>query len=150
MTDKQEKKPDPKEEIRKTLDGILAAVQKKKDAAKVAGKSSKPWGWVVGLILAVLVFIALAFAAWSAWKKGREIAKLKHKIDVDEEKKIQAETELKIALDEDLRKELEKEAIALKVTIDSDKKKIHRLEKERKAAHEKIDAVTSWEDVDAL
>ena len=52
--------------------------------------------------------------------------------------------------DEERRRTLEKEVLALKVGIESDKNKIKWLEKERKAAHAKIDAVTSWEDVDNL
>jgi len=149
MPEEKEKK-DPKEEVRKTLEGILAIVEKKKSEAKAAGDTSKPWGWVVGLILAVLVFVALAFAAWQAWKKGREIAKLKHKIDTDEEKKKQAEINAEVAESEKKQKELEKEALTLKVKIDNNKNKIKWLEKERKEAHLKIDTVTSWEDLDNL
>jgi Na+-transporting methylmalonyl-CoA/oxaloacetate decarboxylase gamma subunit len=144
------KEKDPKDEIRETLEGILAAVQKKKDAAKASGKASKPWGWVVGLVMAVLVFLALAFAAWSAWKKGREIAKLKHKIDVDEEKKKQARVDEQIATNEERRRVLAAEATILESEIADSKNKIKQLEKERIAANAKIDAVTSWEDVDHL
>ena len=127
--------------------GVLGWIEKKKDQSKSSGKS---WGWITGLAAAVVVFIALAYAAYTAWKKGREIAKLKHKIDVDEEKKIQAESDAKLA---SVRMDIEHhkaEAITLKDRIAVDKVQIKKLEEERKALNAKIDKITSWEDVDNL
>ena len=138
----------PKDEIRESLKGILALVEEKKAAAKATDTPATPWGWVAGLIIAVLVFVALAFVAWDAWKKGREIAALKHKVDLDEEKKAQAEADAQVAKAEEERKRLEGKAEALNTKIKSDKLKLVELEKERKAAHDKIDLVTTWEDLD--
>lgn len=143
-------KEDPKEEVRKTLKGILALVEKKKAAAKTSASPSKPWGWVMGLILTVLVFVALAFAAWQAWKKGREIAKLKHKIDVDVEARMRAAVQAKLKSSKEEQARVKREALALRIAIEKDREKIKKLEEERKAIHAKIEAVTSWEDLDNL
>lgn len=151
--DTKPKKDDTKEKIEKTLDGILGWVQKRKQAAQptqTVGKASKPWGWVVGLIVAVFVFVALAIMAWRAWKKGREIAKLKHQIDVDKEKKRQAEIDKELTRIEDKRADLEVEASRIQDRIDETKEKIAEAERERQAAHEAIDKVSSWEDVDRI
>jgi len=148
MTDDKEKKDEkPKEDLEETLKGVLGWVQTKKETSKEKGKS---WGWVVGLITAVLAFIGLAFAAWSAWKKGREIAKLKHKIDVDEEKKIQAGVDAAVADNDEKQNKLLEKANELEHKIDESKLAIIRLEEERKSIHKKIDKITSWEDVDEL
>jgi len=129
------------------IKGVLGWVEGKKEESQKEGKS---WGWVMGLIMAVIVFIALAYAAYTAWKKGKEIAKLKHKIDVDEELKKQAEADAKIERNKVEVAGLQVEAARLENLIEESKKQIEKLEVERKAEHAKIDKITSWEDVDAL
>ena len=143
------KQPKPPQEVPKLEDfeGVLGWVQKEKEKSKAEGK---PWGWVMGLIAAVVVFIALAFAAYTAWKKGREIAKLKHKIDVDEEKKLQVEADAKISKLVLEKANLESEATQLWAKIIKTKAEITKVELERKKLNEKIDKITSWEDVDKL
>lgn len=141
---------DDTQEIKDKLDGILKWVQDQKDKAKETSNSSSPWGWVLGLLASALVFLALAFVAWEAWKKGKEIAKLKHQVDVDEEQKRQAEINAKLTSLEDNRKKLEQEAATLADRVKDAKEDIATLEAERQLAHKKIDLVTSWEDVDAL
>lgn len=154
MPDEPKKEEKPKEvtaaDLKDTLDGVLGWVQKEKAQAKDTGKGGSPWGWVVGLILAAIIFFALAFVAWQAWKKGKEIAKLKHKIDVDEETKRQAEVDAKLTSLEEKRKRLEEDARTLTVEIEEAKTKVAKLETERREAHATIDAVTTWEDVDAI
>lgn len=129
------------------VEGVLGWVQAKKEESKKEGNS---WGWVIGLIMAIIVFFALAYAAYTAWKKGREIAKLKHKIDVDEEKKKQAQANAKIEKNSLEAANLEKVSNDLQVTIDKLKDQIKKTEAERKKLNNKINTITSWEDVDSL
>jgi len=154
MTDRSEddtkKVPPQPQEIPKLEDfeGVLGWVQKKKEESKASGKS---WSWLIGLLAAVVVFIALAYAAYTAWKKGREIAKLKHKIDVDEEEKIQAEIDAKKLHPLSNRiNELAEKAKKLEAKVEKGKEEIRKLEEERKKLNNKIDKITSWEDVDSL
>jgi septal ring factor EnvC (AmiA/AmiB activator) len=143
----------PKQEHHKALPkiedfkGVLGWVQKKKEESQAQGK---PWSWAMALIAAVIVCIALAYAAYVAWKKGREIAKLKHKIDVDEEKKKAAEADAKIEKNKVKAAELEVEAARLTNLINEGKKQIKETEEERKKLHKKIDTITSWEDLDSF
>lgn len=152
------KKPTPQEaekteRVEKTLDGILGWVEKKKHEPKsrsAAQQPSKPWGWVVGIFASIMVFVALSFLAWRAWKKGREIAKLKHKMDVAQEEKRWLEIDKKLTQNAEMREELEKETADLQKRIDHSKNLIVELEKERKEAHSTIDKVSSWADVDRI
>jgi len=135
------------EEVKKKLDGLLGAVQTKKEESQSSGS---PWGWVTAAIAAVLAFVGLAFAAYDAWKKGREIAKLKHEIDVQEEMKIQAEIRAKLTTEEQLQKSQKMVADQLSKQIEQTKAQILLVEQERQAIHAKIDKVTSWADIDSL
>lgn len=143
---------DPKS-IKTALNSVLVWVEKRKTIAQqetTTATTAKPWSWVLGLVAAVLVFLALAFAAWQAWKKGREIAKLKHEIDKkkEEERKLKVNKELS-----GLESEIvyyDKICGEIQKNIDIAKLKIVKLEDERKAVHEKIDKITKWEDIDLI
>lgn len=144
---------DPSENVRKTLDGILGWVQKKKvQATNPDSKVTKssPWGWVVGLVAAVLIFFALAFLAWRAWKKGREIAKLKHQLDLKKEEEFKIKVNATIHANKKQRKQLESKAASLATTVKKIKNDLKKAEEERKLAHSTIDEITSWEDVDKI
>lgn len=154
-----EDKPQPnevpkiEEEVKDTLKGVLGWVQKQKvRAADPTQKVStaKPWGWVVGLVVAVLVFGALAFLAWKAWSKGREIAKLKHELDVNKEEARQKVVNAAIARDKERREKLESEARELEIKAVRLKGEIAAAETERVNTHKAIEAVTTWEDVDKI
>lgn len=133
------------DEIKKQLSGIAGWVQTKKEESAKAGT---PWGWVTAAIASLLAFVALAFMAWDAWKKGREIAALKHKVDVDEELKKQAEINAKISTEQHKVDAQQVYAKEMEKQIDSVKKEIAEIEKERLLIHEKIDKVTNWNDLD--
>ena len=142
-----------KEDIEKTLDGILGWVQEKKALAedpKTVTTKSSPWGWVVGLGVAVLVFFALAFLAWRAWSKGREIAKLKHEMDVKKEEETKAKINSLLEANKQQRKQLESKATSLASAVERIKGELKVAEDERKLAHETINKITSWEDVDSI
>ena len=139
--------------VKKTLDGILGWVEKRKSVAQQpisSTSTAKPWGWVLGIIAAVLIFLALAFAAWQAWKKGREIAKLKHELDKRREEERQARVNAELSKLSSEREKYEKEAEQIRERIQETKGGILKLEAERLTAHAKIDKVTKWEDVDLL
>lgn len=144
MTDANEKK-EPKEPISGVLDRLLSSIENRKQTSKSGSTSLSIVG---GLILAVLVFVALAFAAWQAWKKGVEVAKLKHKIDVDKEDKVQTLLREQIDSNNDERSRFKKEALALDVSIKANEDKVKKLEEDRVAIHKRIDEITSWEDLD--
>lgn len=134
-------------EIKQKLDGLLGAVQAKKEESQ---KSGTQWGWVTAAIAAVLAFVGLAFAAYDAWKKGREIAKLQHEKDVEAEAKQRAEIEAKLAVEESRQK-------TQLLLVENHAKQIAKLEseiaekeKERQAIHAKIDKATSWSDLDKI
>ncbi len=140
---------DPKKEEPSIEDfkGILSWLEKKKTADSNSGS---PWGWVTGLIAAAIAFFSIAIFAYKAWSKGREIAKLKHKVDVIEEDKIKAladkiiqkEFFKKVKLESDI-KELENKKIFIE-------KKVNDLHSERLAYEDKINSIKSWDEVDKL
>ena len=135
------------EEVKKKLDGLLGIVQQKKEESQSSGT---PWGWITAAIAAILAFVGLAFAAYDAWKKGRELAKLKHEADAMEEARIQAEIAAKLSTEDQIQRSQSLAAEQFSKQVEQLKEQIRSIEQERKDLHSKIDKVTSWVDVDNL
>jgi len=134
-------------ELSKKLDGILGAIQAKKEESQKSGTS---WSWVTAAIASILAFIGLAFAAYDAWKKGREIAQLKHEKDLAEEAKQKAIIEEKLTQDQIRQKSHQFLISNLESKIATLNTAIGNAEIQRKDIHNKIDKVTSWADFDSL
>jgi len=150
-TDKELEK-DTKKTINKVVDSLLGWVEGKKasaaDPTVPKTSLSKPWGWIVGLIIAVIVFIGLALLAWYLWSKGRELAKLKHERDLNIEKKKQLEVDAQIETEEAKVKEVQKELEELDKKIKTSENKILEIEAARKCAKERINEISSWDDLE--
>ena len=150
-------KPKPKKkvsnyDVEKALKGILGWVQKEKQnpTPPRKSKSGKLWGWVVGIFISILVFFSLAIVAWKAWKRGKEIAKLKHQVDVNEEKKRWLLIDRKLDQNRENQSKMDEEILSVRHEIEEAKIKIGRAERERVLAHKTIDKISSWADVDHL
>jgi len=154
LTNKRSEDSEPsKTDVEKTLNGILGWVQKKKIQAenpKTKITKSSPWGLTVGLVVAVLIFFALAFVAWRAWKKGREIAKLKHELDKKKEQERKVKINEQLTKNDEKRKQLEDKAVAITASIMKIKIELAEAEAQRNLAHKTIDKITSWEDVNKI
>lgn len=124
------------------LTGILAWVQKQKEANK-----DKPWGWTEAIVVGVIVLVAMAASAFSAWLKGREIAKLQHQIDVEEELRLQQEAKLKREQIEARQELIQQEIDVREDNIRTALENIDKLEQERILAHQKIEKITNWNSI---
>lgn len=153
------------QKIEEALQGILGWIQKQKDATKEAPPQcttpsasqpvpartpESPWNWVVGLVVAAVVFIGLSILSWYLWSKGKELAKLRHEKDVAEMAKHQAEVQAELTVLEEKRISLEVEAKIQEGRVETLRMAIQRAEAERQATHAKIDTLTSWDDVDRM
>jgi hypothetical protein len=135
------------DDISKKLDGILGIIQSKKEESQSSGT---PWGWITAAIASILAFVGLAFAAYDVWKKGRQVAKLQHDADVQEELKTAAEVNAKLATEAKLQQAQQMVVDQMQKNIEKTKELIAAAEQARKDAHAKIDQVTNWADFDQL
>ena len=143
----EDTEPTDIEDVKVKLDGLLGWIQDKKTQSEV---SKTPWGWLMGSIAAILVFVCLAFLAYSAWNKGKKMAQLLHKVDVDAEAKKKAELDAKISKSVEFISAQEEFIKRMDKQIAKTGEEIRILEKERLNLTEKIDKVTSWADLDDL
>ena len=133
--------------IDKQFESIVQWIQKEKEQSQ---KTNSSQNWIFAVIAAILVFIILAITAFSAWIKGKEVAKMLHNLDLEKEKKIQNEINQKVTVETEKQKVLENEAKEISDKIDSIKIQMNNREKERISLCNKIDSITSWEQFDKL
>lgn len=145
--EEQETKPS----IPEMLSGLMGWIEQRKESAQVPlNQTGKPWSWITGIIMVLAVVVGVTIMAWRAWKRGKEIATLRHQIDVDQEARHQAKVNAKFEENADFREALIESSRRLTEKIEENKDGIVKLESERRRIHSELNHVTSWEDVDAL
>lgn len=109
---------------------------------------STPWRWVVGLLVGAAAALFVGFLYYRAWKKGRELAKLKHEKDVLETKQKMAIINEKMSTNQhemDLALIDFKHAKLATVKLEE---KMRAVEADHKKSMEAVDALKTWDDVD--
>jgi hypothetical protein len=131
--------------IMSVLDKVLGSIQDNKEKESVGAG-----GWLGALIAAILVIIVTGIFGFIAWKRGKEMSKLLHEKAIREEEEHQAKVNADLAETDEVRDE------AIKV-VNEARRDIAVLEVERREIEEahrevraRIDAITSWDDVDSF
>lgn len=133
------------EEEKGTLDKLVGVVQNyKQQDSKGSG------GWIAAAIAGIVALISIALLAFNAWKKGKETARLLHEKAVEEEKERQATEDAIIAETREKQDEAAARAMEHLAEVTRLAEEAGQVEAERRRAHELIDQITSWEDIDEL
>jgi hypothetical protein len=127
--------------------GILSWLEKKKTTDT---KSGSPWGWITGLIAAAIAFFSIAIFTYKAWKKGREVAALKHRLDVMKEEKERNKADKVLQKEASDRAKIDESIELVQNIIDNTKEEMKIAKEEHNKAVEKIKAIKSWDEVDKL
>lgn len=128
--------------IKDTIVGWLGTLKGK---ANSSGSVKK---WILYAIIAIVAFFVVAYLSNRAFRKWKELAELKHKMDVLKEEKHQAEVAKKV---EQIQEKIEKhdETIKQKQTeIDVVDSKIVELNEKWELEREKIKAIQNWDELD--
>jgi gas vesicle protein len=133
-------------DLEKRLDDLIKKVTERNEKTQEA-KQSGPWGWVVGIVLALVSLVGIGVAMYLANKRAKELAKLKTQVEQEkvaqdqkahEAKKVTLLKKRNELLDELKRKEM-------------DIQKRDREIKEATQAHEerckKVDALNAWREI---
>lgn len=111
-------------------------------------KESKNTGWVAPVVVGVLVLLMAAFFGFFAWRKGRELAKLKHEKDVADEEALQAAADARLAQDQAERDEAAQRLTDAAQRVQELEERIAESKEKYEETRKQLDRITNWDDVD--
>lgn len=124
-------------------EALRGVIQEQKDKEE-EGSSS----WVGALVVSILVILFTAIMGFVAWRRGREMARLKHERAKAEEEAHQARVAADLAEDATEQADALDQAEQLMGRVEELKRERRRLEEEHAAAMDQLKEVTSWDDID--
>lgn len=127
------------EELLKRLAGIVQDSKKEVKDDKL--------DWLKGLLTSLVVILVVAAFAYSAWKAGKERAKLLHQRDVEKEKAHQALIDAELAESEQRYEELLDARRHIIGQIALIELKVEELTKDYNEARSKLNSITDWSDL---
>lgn len=125
----------------KLLGQLKGIVQQNKEPTKGGGKS-----WVGTLIIIAVVLVGIAVWSWISFRRGRELAKLRHEKNKTKILKEKAEVMAKVGENDKVIAEAQAridKAVTALGTIDAD---IRAEESRYEADIRAIDSIRSWRD----
>ena len=127
------------EELLKRLAGIV------QDGKKEVKNDNL--GWLKGLLTSLVVILVVAAFAYSAWKSGKERAKLLHEKDVQKEKAHQALIDAELAESQERYEELLEKRRQIVGQIALIELEIEKLTVNYDEARDKLSRITDWSDL---
>jgi peptidoglycan hydrolase CwlO-like protein len=128
--------------VKDSIVGWLATLKSKANSSSAIKK------WILYMVVAIVAFFALAWLSNRAFRQWRELAELKHKMDVLKEEKHQAEVAKKSAQIKEKIDELDVSIQRKQAEIDLVDDSIRSLNEKWELEREKITALNDWDSLD--
>ena len=132
----------------KALSGVTGWLYKQRTEKQPA--RSRSWRWLPGMLIAGVAFIAAAVLAYKAWRRDKEIARLKHARDVNKQEELIKVEAMKVTAYQKRAFELQREAQAARFRINAIDSQLEEVQREYNEQSAKIQAIKNWRDVDRL
>lgn len=108
-------------------------------------KREETAGWISTLVTLVVALVMGAIAVYAAWKSGKEVARLRHEKDVEEENRREAELHSATQGLQEERLLALRKAAEHRARVDQLNGQIAVVEAQRQSRLAQIDQITSWE-----
>lgn len=110
-------------------------------------KESAPWGTIMALILALISFIATAYATYLANKRAKELAEARTELEQLKVDQAQKAHEAQVAQEKDKQETLAAEARLIAAVIAGRDAKLKELEAAHAERQKKLEGLRSWEEI---
>jgi flagellar biosynthesis/type III secretory pathway M-ring protein FliF/YscJ len=134
------------ESIEKRLDKLIETVTQRNKEVQ-AKKESGPWGWVVGIVLALVSLAGIGVALYLANRKAKELAALKTKVEQDKVKTEQAAHDAKQEPLLTERKKLLEEAKHEEAQLIVRAAALKKAEREHAERKKRIEGLRAWAEI---
>lgn len=133
------------------LEKILERVRELEDTDDDAEQSKSQggaWGWIVGIVLALVVTVGVGLLVWKLNRKNKELAKLRTESEINEVKLEQTEFKTDVSKSETRIKELKEKAADLRGEIQADSVVYNSRKQKLDEAISRLKKIRSWADLD--
>jgi len=135
--------PDPAKLLKEIKDFL---VKKSEPSTNSGGRRSKSWLWAI--IIPLIVIAGIAVYSWTAFRRNRELAKLRHEKFKLDFRKEQVELFVEFNKNSSKIEEAGRELALSRDRVRSIDADISALEKKHEADLAAIDSIRSWDEAD--
>lgn len=115
--------------------------------AKQEGKSSTGQ-WIAAALVGIVSLVALAYAAYTQWKLGNQLATLQHEKDVTEEKAVASLADTKIETEKVKIGQAQAAYDTHVLVVKQLETQITETQKTAQDLKDKVNAIKNWDEVD--
>lgn len=132
------------DKLKTAIDQLIETVNENKESTK-KGKSNN---WIVALVIGIFAFLLTAVFGFLAWRRGKEVAKLKHAAALADEAKHQASIDLELSANKEERDKALEAAAMAEQQAHALQEALARANGDHARAIQTLEAIISWDDVD--
>ena len=133
-------------DLEKRLDELIAKLTTRNKEVQ-AKKQSGPWGWVIGLVIALISLVGIGVAMYLANRRAKELAKAKTKIEQDKVNQDQKAHEAKKETHLGRRKDLLVSLMKKERKIQDSQRTLEEAEAAHAERAKKIKNLNAWSEI---
>lgn len=135
--------------IEKRLDDLIKQITERNVKTQDA-KESGPWGWIVGVVLALVSLVGIGIAMWLSERRSRELATLKTQVEREKVKQSHRDYEAKREPLINKRNTLLEEVKKQEIIINKQEQEFKALEMSHEERLKKIDGLNAWQKINDI
>lgn len=134
-------------DLEKKLDELIKSITDRNKEVQTKKEDGGVWGYITAIVLALISFIAMAYAAYLANKQAKELAAARTELEKLKVDLAQKEHEAQVAKERDKQEALAAEARLLSAVIAGRDTKLKELEAAHAERQKKLESLKSWEEI---
>jgi len=133
-------------DLSKKLDELIKSITTRNTEVQTK-KEAVPWGYITAIIMAIISFIAIAYASYLANKQAKELAAARTELEQLKVDLAQKEHEAQVAKEQSNQENLAAETRLLASVIRVRDEKLKALETAHAERQKKLEGLKSWEEI---
>lgn len=134
-------------DLSKKLDELIKSITDRNKEVQTKKEDGGVWGYVTAIVLALISFITMAYAAYLANKQAKELAATRTELEKFKVDLAQKDHEAQVTKERDKQENLAAEARLLAIIIADRDKKLKALETEHAERQKKLEGLKAWEEI---
>jgi len=134
-------------DLSKKLDELIKSITNRNKEVQTKKEDGGVWGYITAIVLALISFITMAYAAYLANKRAKELAAARTELEQLKVDLAQKEHEAQVAKEKADQESLTADRQLLAAIIEARDKDLKRLETAHAERQKKLEGLKSWEEI---